>query len=200
MPAALARVLELEATSASRSDYAAALRGLAEALRRDPEVRSAMAEWLLEALGLEGGPRSERGEDWWDAAADVVGDAEGLATYLDRVAEASERRSGRLNLQSMLRTRVSWRAKDQQRRRAAWASRRSAESELAGALDEQSRWVARLVLGRLQEQLADDPQRLEVIRRLLQGETVSEAARSTGVSRPTIYRWLTQLRAWLEGT
>ncbi len=203
----LALVLELERGARDAARYAAALRALAEQVRREPAARDEMTAWLLDALGLTDGPAEgapPEVEARWDAAVDIVADAEALGRFLEQVAARLEggRLPDRLNLLSLLRTKVVWRSRDRLRRRRAWASREVPGSDVPVAGRERhGRVVAALVLQRVGGEFAAEPALVDVLARLLKGESVTEVARETGIPRPTIYRWLARVRAWIaEGT
>ena len=200
----LTRVLELEGGSVDADAYASALRGLAGAVRAEDSVRAEVTDWLLGGLGLGDGPGespSPEVEARWDAAVDVVAEAEVFASLLETVAGRLEggKVPARLNLLSLLRTKVLWRSRDRLRRRRRLEARRSAATGAGRpTVDVQAELVARLVVARVAERFGDEPARVDVLERLLRGETVTEVARDTGVSRPTIYRWLGHIRAWLQ--
>ncbi len=201
-PGPLARILELEEQGADADAYAVALRELAACVREDEAFQAALADWLLGALGLGDGPGdAPAAEARWDAAVDIVADAESIAAFFEKVAG---RLTGgavpaRLNLLSLLRTKVVWRTRDRLRRQSIRAARET--REVPGreqAVEHQARIVARLVLSRVGAHLGDDPARAAVFERLLRGETVTEVSKACGVSRPTIYRWLGAVRAWIS--
>ncbi len=172
----LALVLELERGARDAARYAAALRALAEQVRREPAARDEMTAWLLDALGLTDGPAEgapPEVEARWDAAVDIVADAEALGRFLEQVAARLEggRLPDRLNPLSLL------------------------------GRERHGRVVAALVLQRVGGEFAAEPALVDVLARLLKGESVTEVARETGIPRPTIYRWLARVRAWIaEGT
>ncbi len=203
----LAQVLMLERAGpvdAVADAYVRAVRALADALEGAATRRAAQAEvsaWLLAALGLDdddaGGDR-ERREALWDAAADVLGDAMGLAGFLRVVAARVDEgaRPERLNLASMLCAKVGWRTRDALRRRAA------ARARIADGAPERSvqvGYLAAVVVARVAEQFGDDAPLAAVLVRLLSGDTVSEAAEATGLSRQAVYRRLERVRRWVEG-
>ncbi len=202
--APLARVLALEAAGAAdAAAYQLALRGLAASLRADDApARSALSDWLLAGLGLL--PEPALGEPWrealWDAAADLLADAEGLADLLEKAAARLDARDApaRLNLLSMLRAKAAWRAKDKLRRRRAWQQRRAPAEADHGAVDPQARCVAGLVVARVAQRFGDEPGLGDALAALLAGHSVTEAARRTGLSRQAVYRGLARVRAWLE--
>lgn len=202
-PGPLARVLELEAQGTDAVAYMRALRTLAASIRTDAQLQAALATWLLDALGLGDGPGEAPApavEARWDAAVDVVADGESLAAFLEKVAARLEggKVPARLNLLSLLRTKVVWRARDRLRRRNARAAREGHDATgRAQSVEHQARIVAGLVLARVGERFGDDPARVDVLERLLQGETVTEVAKACDVSRPTIYRWLGAIRSWI---
>lgn len=206
----LERVLALEgAGTEEAAAYASALRTLAAALR-DPstagEIQRRMTAWLLPALGLD--PRASRVDDpWreamWDAAADALSDANGLAGFFEKAAGALRgRRPAHLNLLALLRTRVGWRAKDKLRRRTRYRQRfggRILPGGPQGTVDERGRKVAALVVERLEAEFEGVPHAREVVSGLLEGQTVSEVSRSVGISRQRIYRLMERMRHWIEG-
>ena len=188
------------------------MRGLATALRR-PEQRAALqrvlTDWLLGGLGLatpvglSGSEAVAWKEAVWDSAVDLMADANALADFLTLAAERLEALpvDARPNLLSMLRARAHWRARDRQRRSAAAPSRPgtgAGDSAAEGSADQQARLIARLAVQRIAARFEDEPGLLDVLRRLMEGETISEIAVATGVSRPTLYRHLARVRAWLS--
>lgn len=202
-PRPLARVLELEGSNRDAEAYMRALRELAAGIRGDEGLQASLADWLLGALGLGDGPGADPSaamEARWDAAVDVVADAESLAGFLEKVADrlAGGKMPARLNLLSLLRTKVVWRTRDRLRRRSTRAGREVAASgRVQQSVEHQSRIVAALVLQRVGERFGEEPARAEVLERLLRGETVTEVSQACEVSRPTIYRWLAAVRAWI---
>lgn len=206
----LERVLALEGAGIDEAAaYATALRELAAGLR-DPdtrvEVSNRMTAWLLPAIGLE--PGAVHGdarwtEALWDAAADALSDACALAGFLEAAADRlGARRPAHLNLLAMMRTRIGWRAKDKLRRKDRYRKRFGGEylpEARPGSSDERGRRVAALVVGRVREVFADEPDAMPVIEGLLAGGTVSEVSRGTGMSRQRIYRLLGRIRGWIEG-
>lgn len=205
----LERVLALEAAGVDDADgYGDALRDLAAALRADDAVETAnrMTLWLIPALGLDlGGPPAD--DRWrealWDAAVDALADAGALARFLDTIADRLRgRRPSHLNLLAMLRTRVGWRAKDKLRRRDLYRQRYGGDYRpegAVGALDDHGRRVAALCVERVEVAFAGEAEARPVLAGLLEGGTVSEVARQTGVSRQRIYRLLARMRAFVEG-
>jgi hypothetical protein len=203
----LAQVLVLErsgAVDAVADAYVRAVRALADALEGAATRAAAQAEvsaWLLAALGLdedEAGGDRERREALWDAAVDVLGDAAALAAVLRVVAARVEggARPERLNLGSILRAKVGWRARDALRRRAALRAR---TVEGAPERSVQVGYLAAVVVARVAERFGDDEPLAAVLVRLLSGDTVSEAAAATGLSRQAVYRRLERVRRWIEG-
>lgn len=200
---ALNRLLSLEAQpAASAHEYAGVARELAAAVRSGEGARAKVAAWLVEALEL----RAPDGSDWegwrearWDSMADMVSNGPGLAQFLETVADRVEaRRPSRLNLLSLLRARIVWRARDRMRRRATVRARCAVDGPEAVVRGAQSRWMAGLVVQRVGEHLREIPGALTALERLLQGETVAEAARGSGLSRQQIYRILAKARRWIE--
>ena len=183
---------------------AAALRDLARALR-DPvkgsPLQAALTDWLLAGLDrvtpAEVGAAEAWGEAVWDAAVDVVADVAQLAVFLETIAERLEqlRAGARPNLLSMLRARAHWRARDRMRR---LATARLTPTEAEGAaLDAQTRLVAALAVQRIARRFEADPRLMEILERMLRGETISEVSQGTGLSRQAIYRALKLVRDWL---
>lgn len=206
----LEKVLALEGAGVDEAAaYAAALRELAGALRHPTkrvEVSNRMTAWLLPAIGLE--PGAVHGdarwtEALWDAAADALSDPEALAGFLEGAADRlGARRPAHLNLLAMMRTRIGWRAKDKLRRRDRYNRRFGGEylpEARPGCRDERGERVAALVVGRVREVFAEEPEATPVLEALLAGGTVSEVARGTGMSRQRIYRLLGRIRTWIEG-
>lgn len=211
---ALGRLLGLEAEgSEAARRYARALRALADALR-DRRCRERTQEelirWLLQAVGLEAledvvGRRTAWEEAQWDAVVDLVADATALADFLEQVAERlGASRPRNLNLRSLLRARVVWRARDKLRRREALQKRRAEsargdEQARVASRGEQQRWVAALVVQRVARRAEEeDAEMVEALAGLLEGRSVSEVSRRTGLSRQQIYRRLARIRAWIE--
>lgn len=183
---------------------AAALRDLAGTLR-DPvksgPLQAALTDWLLSGLDrvtpTEVGAAEAWGEAVWDAAVDVVADVAQLAEFLETIAERLEhlRAGARPNLLSMLRARAHWRARDRMRR---LATARLTPTEAEGAaLDAQTRLVAALAVQRIARRFEADPRLMEILERMLRGETISEVSQGTGLSRQAIYRALKLVRDWL---
>ena len=202
--APLARLLALEARGGvEASAYGAALRALAVALRADVgATRAGLSDWLLAGLGLlpEGPANDPWREALWDASADLLADADGLARLLDKAAARLVDRDPppRFNLLSMLRAKAAWRAKDMLRRRRAWQQRHAAAGLEIGVVDPQARCLAGLVVEQVARQFGDEPGVGDALAALLQGHSVTEVARRTGQSRQAIYRGLARVRAWLE--
>ena len=178
---------------------AAALRDLAATLR-DPvksgPLQAALTDWLLSGLDRVT-PAEAWGEAVWDAAVDVVADVAQLAVFLETIAERLEhlRAGARPNLLSMLRARAHWRARDRMRR---LATTRLTPTEAEGAaLDAQTRLVAALAVQRIARRFEADPRLMEILERMLRGETISEVSQGTGLSRQAIYRALKLVRDWL---
>lgn len=202
--------LESLGRAESRGDLpacAAALRVLAATLRdpgQAPTLQLALTDWLLSGLGLVTPPMlgsSEAGlwrEAVWDSAVDLIADAAELSGFLELAAARLDglRTGARPNLLSMLRARAHWRARDRMRRLAA-ARAHTTESPAEAAMDAQARLVAALAVKRIAERFEAEPRLLEILERLLNGETLSEIAAATGLSRPTLYRALARVRAWL---
>jgi DNA-binding transcriptional ArsR family regulator len=183
---------------------AAALRDLARTLRdpaRGGPLQAELTDWLLSGLDrvtpAEIGSAEAWGEAVWDAAVDVVADVAQLAVFLETVAERLEhlRAGARPNLLSMLRARAHWRARDRMRRLAT-ARLKPTDAE-AAALDAQTRLVAALAVQRIARRFEADPRLMEILERLLHGETISEVSQATGLSRQAIYRALKIVRDWL---
>lgn len=206
----LERVLALEGAGIDEAAaYATALRALAAALR-DPdtrgEVSNRMTAWLLPAIGLQ--PGAVHGdarwvEALWDAAVDALADPDALATYLETAASRlGARRPAHLNLLAMLRTRIGWRAKDKLRRRDRYQRRFGGvylPEARPGSADERGRRVAALAVDKVRVAFADETEAMPVLEGLLEGGTISEVSRDTGMSRQRIYRLLGRMRAWIEG-
>ena len=204
----LGAVLALEDTTdpvASAPAYADALRRLADRLRGPAggEVQTTLTTWLLDALRLA--PPAGEWASWqearWDAAVDMAADPLELADFLQRTAErVVAQPPKRLHLLSMLRAKVVWRARDKMRRQQARVARRGDDGlGLAGAVDPQSRCVARMVVARVNEELTDAPEVQSALGVMLAGGSVTDAARESGLSRQAIYRALARIRAWVEG-
>lgn len=205
----LERVLALEAAGVDDAvGYAEALRGLAAALRADDavEIANRMTLWLIPALGLDlrGPPADDRWrEALWDAAVDALADGGSLAGYLDVIADrVAGHRPAHLNLLAMVRTRVGWRAKDKLRRRDRYRQQFGGDfraERAAGAHDDRGQRVAALCVAQIGEAFAGEVEAGPVMAGLLEGGTVSEVARQTGISRQRIYRLLGRMRAFVEG-
>lgn len=184
---------------------AAALRVLAAALRAEEggPLQEALTDRLLAALDLVTPPGTSDAAAWreavWDSAVDLVADGPGLAAFLDLAASRIEqlRAEARPNLFSMLRARAHWRARD--RMRAAESGRaaraRAAADETSG--DAHARLVAGLSVQGAARRFQGEPHLLNVLHRLLQGESISEVAEGTGLSRQAIYRGLARVRRWI---
>jgi hypothetical protein len=203
----LAQVLALErvadvATVAPA--YARAMRALAAALddpRRRVGAQAEVSAWLLGELGLPDEGGHDDREALWDAAVDLLGDAGELARFFGLVAARLEGglRPARLNLASILRAKVGWRARDGLRRRAAVRARLVDGDADGVGPPVQARYLAALVVRRMAEQFGDDAELETVLARLWAGESVSEVSAATGLSRPTIYRRLERVRRWIDG-
>lgn len=205
---ALGALLALEdrpVDPASVEAYAAALRGLAARLL-DPEgghaLQTVMTRWLLDGMGLDA-PEAEWAswrEVRWDAAVDIMADARGVAGFLeqtaDRLVDATPRR---LNLLSLLKAKVVWRARDMMRRHVARQARRGTlASGDEPSVDPQARCVAGLVINRVAHRIDDAPKVQVALQTLLAGGSVTDAATDSGLSRQAIYRALARLRRWVE--
>ena len=203
--APLRRVLALETDGATDpTAYGAALRTLAGAVRADDErFSAALSRWVLGGVGLsvEASPPDSWREALWDAAADLLADREGLARLMEKAAAGVEGRRGpvRVNLQAMLRTKVGWRARDKQRRDRGWTSRRAEAKTKDGAtVDPEARCLAGLVIAQAAREF-DEPGERQALEGLLAGESISDIARRTPLTRQAIYRLLGRLRTWIDG-
>lgn len=198
----LRRVLEMEREGGDLGAYVEGLRRLAGALEdpaEGPDLRDAFVALLCEA-----GPPSSSEDLWaearWDALADLVSDTPRFTALLRTFAERAETRGagGQLNLISMLKARVQWRARDNLRQRRAHRRRCVEVRPGSGACRPQSQFIAQLILERVEERFCRDPEQAEVLTLLLEGRTVSEVSRMTGQSRQAIYRWFGRIREWLS--
>jgi len=183
--------------------YAGELRRLACGLRhvedREP-IQVWMTGWLLEAFGLRRPvPLGDGLQPRWDAVSDIVGDAGALARFLERAADRTEARAAdaRLNLLSLLKAKVLWRERDLLRAHRA-AEARCAEGPGEASRDAQSRYLASLIVERVRAEFGEPAPNDAVLARLLAGESISEVARATQMSRQAIYRLLERIRRWLE--
>jgi len=190
--------------AAAAPAYARALRRLADALTgpNGGSVGTQVAEWLLDALQLA--PPTEEWATWrearWDAAVDMAADPVELAGFFRRTADQVDRTTPRrLHLLSLMRARVVWRARDKMRRHQLRQDRHTeATASMLPTTDPQARCVARLVVARVAEEVDNPPLVQQALAALLAGESVSEAAQSTGLSRQAIYRALARIRQWVE--
>lgn len=213
-PAPLLEMLERAERRGDLPACAAAMRSLASTLRdstQGPVLQAALTDWLLNDLGLVTPPAlgSAEAAAWreavWDSAVDLTSDASGLAIFLELTAERLEalRNGARPNLLSMLRARAHWRARDRMRQvQVARARTAQATAELhpTTSFDSQARLVAALAVQRIARRFEDEPHLVGMLERLLRGETLSEISEATGLSRPTLYRGLARVRAWLTET
>ena len=202
--APLRRVLALETGGATEgSAYGAALRALADAVRADePRFEAALGRWLLNGVGVspDASPQDPWREALWDAAADLLADREGLAGLLEKAAARVEAKAGpaRVNLLAMLRTKVGWRARDKLRRARRWTSRRvEAQAKDGATVDPEARCLAALVIAQAAQQFSEPGER-QALEGLLAGESISEIARRTPLTRQAIYRLLGKVRAWID--
>lgn len=185
--------------------YAAALRALADRLR-DPEggpaLQSTLTHWLLDGMALNA-PSAAWGswrEVRWDAAVDIMSDAKAVGQFFDKTADRlGEAEPRRLNLLSLLKAKVVWRARDMMRRHAARAARRGAmPAGHEASADPQARCVAGLVINRIGHRLSDAPKVQTALETMLAGGSITDAAAASGLSRQAIYRALARLRLWVE--
>lgn len=205
---ALSALLDLEdrpVDPAVVEAYAAALRSLAARLD-DPEGGSAlqtvMTRWLLDGMGLDA-PESEWAswrEVRWDAAVDIMADPAAVARFLEQTAvRLEEGTPRRLNLLSLLKAKVVWRARDMMRRHVSRQSRRgSLPPGHEPSADPQARCVAGLVINRLAHHIEDAPKVQQALEVLLAGGSITAAARTSGLSRQAIYRAFARMRRWVE--
>lgn len=199
----LRAVLALESggdPSAVVPAYAAALRRLADAVAT-PDVLASFADWLLDALELV--PPTGEWATWrearWDAAVDVSADPVELAAFFRRTADHVQATPPRrLHLLSLLRAKVVWRARDKMRKHQLGHDRRAEVTPGVASTDPQARCIARLVVARMDATLDTPAQVQQALVALLSGESVSEAAKTSGLSRQAIYRALARIRQWAE--
>ncbi len=180
--------------------YAAALRRLADAVAT-PDVLANFADWLLDALELV--PPSGEWATWrearWDAAVDVTADSVELAAFFRRTADHVQAQPPRrLHLLSLLRAKIVWRARDKMRKHQLGQDRQVEVAPGLASTDPQARCIARLVVARMEASLEHPPQVQQALAALLSGESVSEAAKTSGLSRQAIYRALARIREWAE--
>lgn len=205
---ALDDMLALEAKPLARpviEAYAAALRALADRLR-DPEggpaLQTTLTHWLLDGMALNA-PSAAWGswrEVRWDAAVDIMSDATAVARFFDQTAgRLDEGEPRRLNLLSLLKAKVVWRARDMMRRHAARSARRGdMPAGREASTDPQGRCVAALVINRIGHRLTDAPKVQTALETMLAGGSITDAATDSGLSRQAIYRALARLRRWVE--
>ncbi|MGK0359881.1 MAG: hypothetical protein ACI9U2_002187 [Bradymonadia bacterium] len=185
--------------------YAAALRALAQRLG-DPEggpaLQTTLTHWLLDGMSLKA--PSDTWGSWrevrWDAAVDIMADAAAVARFFEQTAgrlDAVEPR--RLNLLSLLKAKVVWRARDMMRRHAARAARRGhMPAGREASTDPQAQCVAGLVINRIGHRLTDAPKVQTALETMLAGGSITDAAAASGLSRQAIYRAFARLRRWVE--
>lgn len=206
--AALDALLALEdkpVDEATHRAYSAGLRALAQALM-DPEggppLQSAMTRWLLDAMAL-----TAPSGDWtswravrWDAAVDIMADGPALARFLTQTAERVDGAAPRrLNLLSLFKAKVIWRARDMMRKHAARAARRGEQpAGQEASVDPQARCVAGLIINRIGHHVSDTPKVQTALEMLLAGGSITDAASGSGLSRQAIYRALARMRRWVE--
>ncbi|MBU0551180.1 helix-turn-helix domain containing protein [Myxococcota bacterium] len=196
----LERVLEMERQGADLTAYCAALRRLADALEtpeHGPALRDAFIVYLSGVAPTS--PNDLWAEARWDALVDLISEVPRFAALLRAIADrAAARGQGAVNLLSMLNARVLWRARDNLRQRRALRRRSLSSNETHGACHPQSRFIAQLILERVEARFCQDPEQARVLSLLLEGRTVSEVSRMTGQSRQAIYRWFGRIREWLS--
>ena len=201
-------LLALEALPLARpliDAYAAGLRGIAERLRDPddgPALQSMLTQWLLDGMALHA--PSDAWGSWrevrWDAAVDVMADADAVARFFEQTAgRLDEAEPKRLNLLSLLKAKVVWRARDMMRRHAARAARRG-EMPVGreASTDPQAKCVAGLVINRIGHRLTDAPKVQTALQAMLAGGSITDAAAESGLSRQAIYRALARVRRWVE--
>jgi hypothetical protein len=205
---ALDALLALEAQPANQAmydAYAAGLRTVAQTLvdpEGGPPLQSVMTRWLLDAMALEA-PSSEW-VSWravrWDAAVDIMSDPHALARFLQQTADKlAGTPPRRLNLLSLFKAKVIWRARDMMRKHAARAARRGEmPAGQTPSIDPQSRCVAGLVINRIGHHVQDSPKVQIALESLLAGGSITDAASASGLSRQAIYRALARMRRWVE--
>lgn len=198
--------LEDRPVDASTVDaYATALRQMAERLvdpEGGPALQTVMTRWLLEGMGLEA-PQAEWAswrEVRWDAAVDIMADPAAVGRFLTQTAERlAQATPKRLNLLSLFKAKVVWRARDMMRRHAARQARRGAlPPGQEASVDPQAQCVAGLVINRVAHHIEDAPKVQIALQAMLDGASVTDAAKQSGLSRQAIYRALARIRQWVE--
>lgn len=201
-------LLALEAQPLARpiiDAYATGLRGIAGRLRdpdAGPPLQTMLTRWLLDGMGLDA-PSAAWGswrEVRWDAAVDIMADVHAVAGFFEKTADRlGEVEPKRLNLLSLLKAKVVWRARDMMRRHAARAARRGQmPAGREASSDPQSKCVAGLVVNRIGHRLTDAPKVQAALQTMLAGGSITDAASDSGLSRQAIYRALARIRRWVE--
>ena len=206
----LAQTLDAE-DHPDRDGYVRAVRALALALlapKTRSDVQTALLEWLIPTLSEDEAVLSSaslRGMSDWDealhdAGVDMIADATAFATFLERTAACFEQRPEITpNLRSMLQAKAQWRAKDRLRSRTLRQRReRTAQASPVEASGEtQSQLIARLCVEKVIQSLGQEPQFADAFEGLLRGDSITEVADRTGLSRQQIYRLLARARDFI---
>lgn len=176
-------------------EYANALRATARDLA-EGRHHDVWVAWAMEHLGALLNTRDdEEREARQNAFADLVADA---PTWLRTTADHVDPDKP-ANLASFAKAKMIWATGDQLESLVHRHRRQAASGEVpdlpAATVDLVYRVLANHVLS-----LVDDiPCAKEVVRGLMEGETIAEMARRTGKSRQAIYRLLAGLREWISG-
>ena len=138
------------------------------------------------------GSRLNADETLQSALSEILGSATVLAMLLQEMADGAVKIA---NLTAYLVRRVHWKARDIQGSEIIRHSKRTCDLENAPLqVTESRRMTDQVVVAQIMRRFG--PSYGALLTQLRQGQTISEAARTLGVSRQHVYRALRQVRLW----